>query len=948
MPRPTRPSARARHQDRRRRRPSSPARPIEALEARQLLSLAEWSGAGANGSAPVVIADFNRDGINDTARVGPDVASGVEVQLGWTDGPPTPPRTLLPGTSFDSVTSGDFDGDGRLDLAVVRSRREGVSDTGLVAILLGRGDGQFVLNSTDPDEREPVAVVAADLDGDGRLDLATADARDGDVSVRLGRGDGTFAPKQVWGNIPARAAQLAAGDISGDGKADIVASSALDGRLAVLINTGDGTFPAVVTRNLGEDRPGLLTLGDVDRDGRLDVVATDSSWGDSFPDVLSVYRNVGFNTFEPFGHYETAGPIRALAFGGYDGAGMPKVFRATADSQVSPTSLPTPHLRGLAVPNQTLVIDPQAGTRDKAVHLTIPEPSPGTAGAGRWASVDWGDGPQGFYAVSPGSGPTDYVTSWAGPNYPAGGSHPLRVVVQDLSWGVELARATGSLRVDRAIDLRGWDAPIAARETEPFTDRSLAQFGAPRADATADQFSVTIDWGDGTPAGPGSLRASTFPDSTDPSTGQTVPGFTLFEVLGSHRYDRVGTRTITVTVTDGVTGLTRSATATAQVSGWPLRLEPIEGPAAVVEDSPFTGRPLALIVQNGLHPGGDYSATIDWGDGGTSAATLVERPMAQIPEGPYTSAFVVQGGHDYAAPGTYTYTVRVTGRDGEAAQRSGTITVIASRVVDPPAPQPPPPRGNVPLTARLDPASDRGPSNTDGITNAAQPVFRGTATPGTEVELAGVRIDGNGPIVLGTATADAAGNWGLTSVMLADGRYSLAATTRDAQGRPLASVGLPGLVIDTLAPTVSAAALNARTNRAVLTFRDDRSGLDRASLGNPAIYHLVRRKPRGPGAVYQASSLTVGEAIPGGSQSVTLAFARRVRMRSASFLLGTSPGAITDMAGNKLDGVFSGRFPSGGSGAPGNSFVALFNVDGRGRASGPLSVTAARPRRRGR
>lgn len=911
----------------RRVRARSRPHPVEALEARRLLSL---TAAPSVASATVAVGDFNRDGRDDIAQVGPGV-DGLQIRLAQPDGSLALWREYLPGAEFDSIAAGDFDHDGKLDLAVVRPHREGLTQTGLAAVLLGRGDGQFTLNSTSIDAEDPIAIAAADLDDDGAIDLITANGTGG-VSVRNGRGDGTFAAPTRWSNLPSAITQIAVGDISGDGLPDVVASGAANGTLAVLINHGPGQLPAIVTTAV-DGAPGLLALTDVDHDGKLDVVATDASWGPRDPNVLSVYRNLGFNTFEGYGHFRASTDTAALALSpaGDDADGVALVARIGADLTASQARLPRPRLLGLSVPANKLVIDPRETVPDRTILLTIPT----TGGPDRRASFDWGDGPTELSPLSSDGG-SNYRAAWSGPADPAPGSHPLNVVVRDFTTDNELARASGTLTVVRALDLRGESAPIAAREGVSLRAATVASFGAPRADATADQFDVWIDWGDGpTPQPlPGSVQAVTFPDAPDPNTGQIVPGFTLFQVQGWHTYLRPGDYRITVTVVDRVADLGRTATAAAHVEGWPLLVHPPDAPVTATAGASVAPAVLAVIEQGGMHTPSDYHATISWGDGSAPSAGQVFSRSISLPEAPYPSAtFTVGADHVYDAPGTYTYTVSLTGREGETAEFTGTITVAAPPVT-------------VPLTAALDPASDSGASDQDGITNVRQPVYRGTASPGAVVTIAGLRLDGGtGPIVLGEATADADGRWSLTApTPLADGRYTFGLTARDASGARLPSLGLRDLVIDTVAPRVVGAALTTRRAGGVLVFQDDRSGLDPATLASPSGYELTRKISRGTGPSFHASSVTVGQATPLGTRAVTLAFRAAGRLRSASYTLGTRPGTIADLAGNALDGTFRGTFPSGGGGGGstpgGNRFLALFRVDARGRARGPLAITA--------
>src|ERR1700692_382169 len=96
------------------------------------------------------------------------------------------------GTAPVAVAGGDFNGDGKMDLAVANSGNPAISDDGNVSILLGNGDGTFRPAINIPAGKSTCSIAVSDFNGDNRLDLIVANNGDNTVSVLLGNGDGTF------------------------------------------------------------------------------------------------------------------------------------------------------------------------------------------------------------------------------------------------------------------------------------------------------------------------------------------------------------------------------------------------------------------------------------------------------------------------------------------------------------------------------------------------------------------------------------------------------------------------------------------------------------------------------------------------------------------------------------------------------------------------------------
>jgi hypothetical protein len=176
------------------------------------------------------------------------------------------PATFPFGFSQTGTVAGDFNGDGRVDLAT--------ADVGTnnVDVVLGRGDGTFGAPSSYVAYNQPAALVAGDFNGDGKLDLAAANFAGNKVSVLLGNGDGTFR-KAVNYNVDGFPQGLAVGDVNGDGKLDLIVLDNLGKEITVLLGGGDGTFRKAVHTPL-DVSAGALAVGDFNHDGKLDVAVS--------------------------------------------------------------------------------------------------------------------------------------------------------------------------------------------------------------------------------------------------------------------------------------------------------------------------------------------------------------------------------------------------------------------------------------------------------------------------------------------------------------------------------------------------------------------------------------------------------------------------------------------------------------------------------------------------
>jgi len=247
----------------------------------------------------IAAGDFNNDGKIDLA-VANFGTNNVSVLLGGDAGT----FTLTSQSPFDSgtgaaaVAAGDFNRDGNLDLAVANS------GAGTVSIFPGIGDGTFgAATPTLTVGPAPMAVLTGDWNADGNSDLAVVNSGDGTVSIFNGSGDGLFAPAATP-TITVGATPVAgvAGDWNGDGQQDLAIVNSGAGNVSILLGNGDGTFtPATTPTVTVGSSPMAIAAGDFDRDGILDLAVANSGSGN-----VSILLGNGNGTFQPAANFGIA------------------------------------------------------------------------------------------------------------------------------------------------------------------------------------------------------------------------------------------------------------------------------------------------------------------------------------------------------------------------------------------------------------------------------------------------------------------------------------------------------------------------------------------------------------------------------------------------------------------------------------------------------------------
>jgi flagellin len=299
---------------------------------------------GAFSSFALTVGDVNGDGVQDLVTAGVTPSGSYDgfanIRLGNSNGTFGAVATYATETHHSkSVTLGDINNDGNLDLATAGFAGAPGSYEGYATIRLGNGNGTFAAARSYKNESTSSQVISlADMNRDGKLDMVTAGSDGGSggyVTLRLGAGNGTFGAATSYHVSDGTAEGMAVGDVNGDNIPDILAAgysvSGSRGYSMVLLGNGEGTFKAGVSYTTQEGEPTSAALSDLNGDGFLDLATSgiSGSWP-AWDGYATVRLGNGNGSFGQSAIYatENGGSEAQLLLGDINGDGISDLITA--------------------------------------------------------------------------------------------------------------------------------------------------------------------------------------------------------------------------------------------------------------------------------------------------------------------------------------------------------------------------------------------------------------------------------------------------------------------------------------------------------------------------------------------------------------------------------------------------------------------------------------------
>ncbi|HKH98943.1 MAG TPA: FG-GAP-like repeat-containing protein [Candidatus Sulfotelmatobacter sp.] len=283
-----------------------------------------WTTGTNTDPYALAVADLRSNGTLDVAVA--NYATGtVSVMLGMGDGTFPSHADYPVGSEPSSVAIADVNGDKIPDLIVANFHSNTVS------VLLGNGDGTFkpavnYATGSAGAQVGPVSVAVGDVNGDGKPDLVIVNeyggpTQSGSAAVLLGNGDGTFRPEVEYptgaGGNPL---SVALGDFNGDGNLDLAVADFRTQQVSILLGKGDGTFPTVTPYSTGAN-PSSVVVADFNGDGILDLALTSTPLGSAPGNLVSLLVGNGDGSFKAPALFGTGSQAYSAAAGDFNGSG---------------------------------------------------------------------------------------------------------------------------------------------------------------------------------------------------------------------------------------------------------------------------------------------------------------------------------------------------------------------------------------------------------------------------------------------------------------------------------------------------------------------------------------------------------------------------------------------------------------------------------------------------
>ena len=218
-----------------------------------------------------VVYDFNNDTRLDLA-IGYQTKDSVGIMLQYKTEPFATPSRFSTGNDSHpmSVATGDFNSDGKLDIAVANFGGKNVG------ILLGNGKGKFVTQKTysSGENSRPISIAVGDFNSDNHLDIVVVDSETNNIVIFRGDGNGTVAVVTIYSTgLDSMPSSIAVEDLNKDNRPDIVVANFNSNEVLVFLATSNGTFRILNSYSLEYNaRPQSVAIGDMNNDDLLDII----------------------------------------------------------------------------------------------------------------------------------------------------------------------------------------------------------------------------------------------------------------------------------------------------------------------------------------------------------------------------------------------------------------------------------------------------------------------------------------------------------------------------------------------------------------------------------------------------------------------------------------------------------------------------------------------------